>query len=72
MALFNVEKQFPLDYADAIEILPGIMPKIIKRFAGLTDKPIIAGGLISDQDDAQSALNAGASAVSTTNLELIE
>ncbi len=38
------KKQFPLDYADAVKILPGIMPKIIRRIAGLTDKPVIAGG----------------------------
>ena len=71
MALLNIEKQLPLDYADAIEILPGIMPKIIRHLAGLTNKPIIAGGLISDQEDVQSALNAGATAISTTKLNLV-
>ena len=71
MALLNIEKQFPLDFVDAIEILPGIMPKVIRRLAGLTNKPIIAGGLISDQEDVQSALNAGATAVSTTKLDLL-
>jgi len=72
MALLNIEKQFPIDYADALEILPGLMPKVIRRLAGFTNKPIIAGGLISDSDDIRSALNAGASAVSTTRLELIK
>jgi len=71
MALLNVEKQFPLDYADAVEILPGLMPKVIRRLAGLTDKPIIAGGLITDKHDVQSALEAGAAAVSTTRLDLL-
>jgi glycerol uptake operon antiterminator len=71
MALLNIEKQFPLDYADALEILPGLMPKVIHRLAGITDKPIITGGLISDMDDIKAALNAGARAVSTTKPELI-
>jgi glycerol uptake operon antiterminator len=71
IALVNIEKQFPLDYVDAIEILPGLMPKVIRRLAGLTNKPIIAGGLISDKEDVQSALDAGAAAVSTTRLDLL-
>ena len=71
MALLNIEKHLPLDYADAIEILPGIMPKIIRQLAALTKKPIIAGGLISDQEDVLSALGAGAVAVSTTKLNLL-
>ena len=71
MALINIEKHFPLDYTDAIEILPGLMPKVIRRIAKLTDLPIIAGGLISDQEDVQHAIDAGATAVSTTNLELL-
>ena len=71
MALLNIEKQFPLDYADAIEILPGLMPKVIRRLAKLTDKPIIAGGLISDQEDVRSVMEAGAVAVSTTKLDLV-
>jgi len=71
MALLNIEKQFPLDYADAVEILPGLMPKIIRHLAGLTDKPIIAGGLITDKHDVRSALEAGATSVSTTKLDLL-
>ena len=72
MAFLNIEKQFPLNHADAIEILPGLMPKVIRRLAGLTDKPIIAGGLISDREDVTIAINAGAVAVSTTKIELMQ
>ena len=72
MALFNIEKQFPLNYADAVEILPGLMPKVIRRLAGLIDQPIIAGGLISDREDVTAALNAGAVAVSTTKIDLVQ
>ena len=53
--------------ADLIEILPGVMPKIIRRLAGSAKKPLIAGGLISDKEDILSALGAGAVAISSTN-----
>jgi glycerol uptake operon antiterminator len=71
LSLLNIEKQFPLDYADAIEVLPGVMPKIIRKIAGIAKKPIIAGGLISDHEDVRHALEAGAVAVSTSNIGLI-
>jgi glycerol uptake operon antiterminator len=71
MALINIEKQFPLDYADAVEILPGAMPKIIRKIADITRKPVIAGGLISDREDVRHALEAGAVSVSSSNIELL-
>ena len=66
MALDNIQRQKAQD-CDLIEVLPGLMPKIIRRVAQLTGKPVIAGGLISDKEDVTSALSAGAVAVSTTN-----
>jgi glycerol uptake operon antiterminator len=72
LALLNIEKQFPLDHADAVEILPGLMPKIIKKLVNLSPIPIIAGGLVSDIEDVQNALDAGAVSVSTTNSALVE
>ena len=53
--------------ADFLEVLPGVMPKIIRHLAETTGKPIIAGGLIRDQEDVVHALAAGAVAVSSTN-----
>lgn len=52
---------------DFIEVLPGVMPKIISRLSASASVPIIAGGLISDKEDVLAALGAGAVAVSTTN-----
>ena len=52
---------------EAIEILPGIMPKAIKRIHGETQIPLIAGGLIIDKEDAIASLNAGAMGISTSN-----
>lgn len=67
MALTNVERYLAQDSADLIEMLPGLMPKIIRRLTTVVNKPIIAGGLISDKEDVTAALSAGAIAVSTTN-----
>ena len=66
MALDAVGRLRPQD-CDLIEVLPGLMPKIIRRVVGVSGKPVIAGGLISDKEDVTSALSAGAVAVSTTN-----
>lgn len=51
---------------DAVEILPGIMPKIVKEIHKETNIPIIAGGLIRDKDDVIQSLNSGAVGISTS------
>lgn len=55
---------------DAIEILPGLMPKIIKRICNLVNLPVITGGLIEDKEDVMNALKSGAEGVSTTKVEI--
>ena len=81
LELFTIQRFFVLDSIalgsvtrkregcspDFIEILPGLMPKIIKQISNSVSEPVIAGGLITDKDDIISALSAGAVAVSTTN-----
>ena len=57
-------------HPDFIEVLPGVMPKIIHRICSRIDVPVLAGGLLSDKDDVISALDAGASGISSTNTEL--
>lgn len=66
----SVEKQKNQIKADFIEMLPGVMPKIIKKINGMSSKPLIAGGLISDREDVIEALDAGAISVSTTNQDV--
>lgn len=70
MAFENVHKQCNQVHPDFIEILPGVMPKIIKKLCKLSSVPVIAGGLISDKEDVMSALSAGAISVSTTNQDV--
>lgn len=70
IAMLNIQKQMSTSYTDMIEILPGVMPKIIRKIVDSTGKPIIAGGLISDKEDVVTALGAGATAISSTNLDV--
>ncbi len=67
LALKNIHKSDKANDSDLIEILPGVMPKIIGKLCKKLARPIIAGGLISDKEDVVAALSAGAVAVSTTS-----
>lgn len=55
-----------------IEIMPGVMPGIIKRITSKISIPVIAGGLISSKQDIMEALKAGAVGASTGKKELWE
>lgn len=67
MALENIQKQLVQVKPDFIEILPGIMPRMIRQVCRLAKPQVIAGGLLADRDEVVSALDAGAISVSTTN-----
>ena len=53
-----------------VEVLPGVSDKIIRLAAEKFRTSIIAGGLIADKTDVETALAAGATAVSTSNRTL--
>lgn len=72
MAFENIQKQMSVARPDMIEILPGLMPKIIHRICRLVKVPVIAGGLISEKEDVVAALAAGAISVSSTNPQVWE
>lgn len=55
---------------DYIEVIPGIMPKIIKDIAERTKKEVFAGGLIDSVEEVEQAYEAGAITVTTSNKEL--
>ena len=67
MAFDNIKHQMAIAKPDIIEILPGLMPKVISMVCRLVKVPVIAGGLISQKEDVVAALSAGAISVSTTN-----
>lgn len=70
MAYENIQKQSAAVSPDVIEILPGLMPKVIQKIRRAVRRPVIAGGLISEKEDIMAALDAGAVAISTTNQEV--
>jgi glycerol uptake operon antiterminator len=61
-----VEKTMP----NYLEVLPGAMPWMIKEVKERVNTPILAGGLIRTSEDVFNALNAGATAITTTKQEL--
>lgn len=83
MGLLTVQRFFALDSQgvsgidelcgssnpDFIEIMPGVIDKIVSRFACGT-VPVIAGGLIESKAEVTAALSCGAVAVSTGKKEL--
>ncbi|PKM52076.1 MAG: glycerol-3-phosphate responsive antiterminator [Firmicutes bacterium HGW-Firmicutes-7] len=66
----NLDKQIQISQPDCIEILPGAMPKVISWVIEKVKLPVIAGGLVCEKDDVVAALKAGATAISSTNIEV--
>ncbi len=60
----SIQEMLTSSKPDMIELMPGLVPKIIRRFACM-DIPVIAGGLIETEEEVAHALSAGALAVST-------
>ena len=44
---------------DAIDILPGLMPSMLRKVRQLTGLPILTGGLITEKKEVMQALEAG-------------
>jgi glycerol uptake operon antiterminator len=64
-----IEKSNP----DALEVLPGlILPKIMKQIGVITSLPVIAGGLITREEEIDEILASGAVGVSTTSPHLFD
>lgn len=66
LSLTTLSGQLELGKPDFVEILPGILPRIITEISTQTPVPIIAGGLLRDKADVIAAMRAGAAAVSTS------
>lgn len=67
MSVENLPAQLAVGKPDFLEVLPGIMPRIIARITASTDTPVIAGGLIQYKDEVMAAMGAGAAAVSSSS-----
>ncbi len=80
--MFTIQRMFMLDSmcfdnalkyttnsgprAEAIEVLPGVIPSIIRELTEMVPCPIIAGGLVRDKNDTIQSLRAGAVGISTS------
>ena len=67
---YNFIKQAEISRPDIVEIMPGCMPKVIAWALDAVREPIVAGGLVCDQEEAHAALRAGACAISSTSPEV--
>ncbi len=54
----------------AIEIMPGLMPDIIKEVSEKVSQPVIVGGLIRKDEDIEKALSSGALGISASKTDL--
>ena len=66
LSLTSLSGQLEQGKPDFVEILPGIMPRVIAEISTRTQVPVIAGGLLRDKADVMAAMRAGAAAVSTS------
>ena len=72
IALENTRRQLAAFQPDFMEIMPGMMPKILRQIREITSVLLVAGGLLSDKQDIMAAFQAGVDAVSTTKEDLWE
>ncbi len=66
----TTERSSELIQPDLVEILPGIMPRIIRRISSRLEIPVIAGGLVSEAEDVVNAKQNGALGVSASSKDL--
>lgn len=69
-ALTDGRRHMQSSQPDLVEVLPGISPAAIRLAASQFERPLIAGGLISQRSEVMDALRAGALAVSTGQPDL--
>jgi len=70
LALHTGIKSIEQTGPDAVEILPGIIPRVVEYMTTHVKKPIITGGMVACKKDVMVSLRSGAIAVSTSCLEL--
>ncbi len=64
-------KQVARGEPDVIEILPGVLPEMIRKVKAQISQPLIAGGLIVSREQVEAALAAGAAGISSSSVELL-
>lgn len=69
-AYHQLPGQLKQSRADAVEILPGCVPRVVRWIRQEQTIPIICGGLVCDIADVRAARAAGANAVATSDSQL--
>lgn len=46
------------------------MPSVVRRIRKMNHQPLISSGLISEKEDVYALIDAGATAISTTNQDV--
>lgn len=69
-ALETTKKQIETLKPDAVELMPGIIPRVFSEMQGCYDVSIIAAGLIRDKKDVLTAFDAGVDGLSATNQKI--
>lgn len=69
LSLSNVKNHI-ISECDAVEVLPGVIPKVLKIITKYSNKPVVAGGLIETKEEVMQALSSGVTCVSTTKKEI--
>ena len=67
MSVATLLQQLEGSRPDYVEVLPGILPTVIREITVQTPIPLIAGGLIRSKQDVIQALQAGVTAVSSSS-----
>ena len=63
-------KNHMISECDAVEVLPGVIPKVLEIISKYCNKPVVAGGLIETKEEVMQALSSGATCISTTKKEI--
>lgn len=63
-SIHTIHEMIAQSHPDFIEIMPGVVPKVIKKFSS-GSALVIAGGLIEEKSEVTAALKEGAAAIST-------
>lgn len=66
IAMCNIKKQMSLTNADAVEVLPGVIPQVNKYLSSNGQNPLIVGGFINTPEDIENAFKSGALAITTS------
>ena len=70
LSVENIITQVKTVKPDMIEVLPGLIPRVITYLGKMANVPIVTGGMVTSKEDVIQALSAGALCVSASAEEV--